>query len=205
MNNLWVRLKKWLLEPRPREEQFSDLINSFASLPLLKIDPPRIGQRVAVHNWRIGEFLESWNGQTGIVINIQETMSYIQLDGHPSWVSAVGFPHGNLLPLKGDLAEQPQFVTPNRYGKQTLFDEGGRMAIDEEDTLSQLRYIEDHADAERYFHDCAPYNQSLMHYLARRGFVAVDCEQSDGGRRVKITDAGIQHLKCAMSAGYSVK
>ena len=79
--------------------------------------PPGLGQRVVVHNYHVGQFLESWNGVTGVVLESRSENTYIQLDGYPESVSALGFPHENLLVLKGDLADLPLFVTP---GKQTF-------------------------------------------------------------------------------------
>ncbi len=85
--------------------------------PPAKIVIPSIGQRVVVHNYHVGEFLESWNGETGIVAQSSPEFTYIRVDGYEDSVSAVGFPHENLLALKGDLANLPSFVTP---GKPTI-------------------------------------------------------------------------------------
>lgn len=161
-----------------------------------------IGQRVVVCNYRVGDHLESWNGETGIVTDISPVCVFIQLDGLPDWISAVGFPPENLLTLKGELAELPQFVKPKKYGKPILWDKRGYVILDKADTLSMLRYIRDHPV--KGVHDGAPYNQSRMHNLADRGFITITREQLDLGRIVELTDAGAQHLNCALSAGYIV-
>lgn len=87
------------------------------SKPLTVSAAPNKGQRVVVVNYHVGDFLESWNGQTGIVVESRLENTYVQIDGYPEEVSAVGFPHENLLVLKGDLAVLPPFVTP---GKPTI-------------------------------------------------------------------------------------
>ena len=84
------------------------------SLP--KPAPPSIGQRVAVHNYHLGDHLESYNGQTGIVVAVEAENTYIRFDGHPR-LRELGFPHENLLVLHGDLADLPPFVTPGKYGE----------------------------------------------------------------------------------------
>src|SRR5678816_2202918 len=51
-------------------------------LKSLNYQPLSIGRRVVVHNYYVGEFLESWNGETGIVEMVREDgLYFIRLDG----------------------------------------------------------------------------------------------------------------------------